>query len=200
MKKSSFTGWRDVYSFTLIQTLKNKAFIISFIILLALAVVSMPLISMITSSGKEDTNTPSPIEKVYINNKTELPNMDFSKLLKDEKMSHMSFEVMAEDYDVVSKRIEEKENNAIILTITEKEGTFALDFVKASKGSIKDNNMQSFATAISAQFTNLRIETLGITDEQIAMINAKVGSLVSMVDINGNQIVKEDTSITFSEY
>ena len=200
MKKSSFTGWRDVYSFTLIQTLKNKAFIISFIILLTLSIVSMPLISMITSSGKEDTNTPSPIQKVYVSNRTELPNMDFSEILKNETISHISFEVMGEDYDVVSKRIEEKENDSIILTITEKEGMFALDFVKASKGSIKDSNMQSLSNAISEQFTNLRINTLGITEEQIAMINAKVESEVSLVDTNGAQIVKEDTSITFSEY
>ena len=200
MKKSSFTGWKDVYSFTLIQTLKNKAFIISFIILIALAIVSMPLVSMFTSSGKEDTNTPSPIQKVYVNNKTELPNMDFSEILKDGTMSHISFEVMGEDYDVVSKIIEEKENNSIILTITENEGMFALDFVKASKGSIKDSNMQSIANVISEQFTNLRIEILGITDDQISMINAKVSSEVSMVDINGIQIVKEDTSITSSEY
>jgi len=200
MKKSNIAGWKDVFSFTLIQTLKSKAFIISYVIHLILAMVSMPLISMITSSNTEDVSTPSPVKKVYVNNETTLPNMDISEIPMDETMSHIVFEAMQEDKDIVAKRIEEKENEAVLLTITENEGMYSLDFLKASKGTIKDTSMQLLANAISEQFTAFKINELGITDDQIAMLHAEVETKVSMADVNGAPIIKEDTSISFSEY
>lgn len=200
MKKSNITGWKDVFSFTLIQTLKNKAFIISYVILIVLMMISMPLINMIVSGGTVDANAPSPVKKVYINNETTLPAMDFTELLKDEKLSHITFEAMQEDYNVVADRIETQENDAVLLTVTESESTYSLSFVKASKGPVKDSSMQQLANAVTQQFELFKINTLGITGDQIAMIQAEVMTKVSMTDINGAPIIKEDTTISFGEY
>lgn len=200
MKKSNLTGWKDVFSFTLTQTLKSKAFIISYVILLTLMIISMPLIKMITDKGSKDTNTSSPIKKVYINNETKLPAMDFKELLKDEKYTNISFESMQEEYTAVADRIEKKENESIILTIKESNENYSLDFVRSSKGSIKESHLETLANALVPLFETLKIDALGIKDEQLAMIHAKVTSKVSMTDVNGVEIVKEDTSITFSEY
>jgi len=200
MKKSNISGWQDVFIFTLKQTLKSKAFIISYVILIALALVSMPLINKLTSAGTEDVNAPSPVQKVYISNETTLPAVDFSELLKDEQMSHIIFETMKEDYNVVTERIETKENESVILTLTETNGLYSLTFVKASNGPVKDSNMTLLSSAIVEQFENFRITTLGITDEQNSMLKAAIETKVSMTDASGNPIIKEDTSISFSEY
>jgi ABC-2 type transport system permease protein len=200
MKKGNLTGWKDVFTFTLIQTLKSKAFIISYVILLVLAMVSIPVISMITDGGGLAANEPSPVKKVYVNNETTLPNMDFLQLLKDDKLSHITFEAMQEDYDVVAARIEEKEKEAIILKITEDEGNYSLNFVKASKGSIKDSSLKPLADSIASQFETSKLNTLGIKPEQLAMIHAELNTEVSMADVNGAVIIKEDTSISNSEY
>ena len=200
MKKSNITGWKDVFSFTLIQTLKSKAFIISYFILLALVIVSMPIINMITSGGKVDVNTPNPVKKVYVNNETTLPNMDFSEVLEDKTMSHITFEAMQEDYDIVAARIDKDEKESVILTLTDSQGMYSLNFVKASKGPVKDTSLQALGNAVVNQFEILRINTLGITDAQNAMLHATVATKVSMTDVNGTPIIKEDTSISFSEY
>jgi len=200
MKKSNITGWKDVFSFTLIQTLKSKAYIISFVILLVLTIVSMPLITMITSSGSTDDNAPSPVKKVYVNNETSLLNMDFSELLKDEAMGHIVFEEIKEDYDTVADRIEKEEKESVILTMTENEGMYSLAFVKASKGPIKDNNMQLLGDAVAKQFETFKLHTLGVTQEQAAMLYAEVETKVSLADLSGAPIVKEDTSISSGEY
>jgi ABC-2 type transport system permease protein len=200
MKKGNLTGWKDVFTFTLIQTLKSKAFIISYVILLILGMVSMPVISMITGGGGLDANEPGPVKKVYVNNETTLPNMDFLELLKDDKLSHIAFEAMQEDYDVVAARIEEKEKEAIILKITEDEGNYSLNFVKASKGSMKDSSLKPLADSIASQFEISKLNTLGIKPEQLAMIHAEVNTEVYMADVNGALIIKEDTSISNSEY
>ena len=200
MNKSNLKGWKDVFTFTLIQTLKSKAFIISYVILLIISMISMPIISSITGDKPEDVNAPNPVKKVYVDNKTTLPDMDFKEIQKDKRFSHITFEAMTEEYDNVAKRIEEKENESIIFTLNEKEGSYSLSFIKSSKASIKKTNMQVLADSISKQFEDFKINALEIKDEQLAMIRAEIKTEVLMADVNGAEIIKEDTSISYSEY
>lgn len=200
MKKGNLTGWKDIFSFTLIQTLKSKAFIISYVMILVLSMVSMPIIRMITNGGNADANGPSPVKKVYINNETTLPNIDFNGLLIDERLSHITFVALKENYDAAAARIEDTEKEAIILTLLENEGTYSLNFIKASSGPIKKSSLQLLADAITPEFETFKMKSLGIKDEQLAMIHAKVSTAVSMADVNGALIIQEDTSISNSEY
>jgi ABC-2 type transport system permease protein len=200
MKNNNIGRWKDVYNFTLIQAFKNKAFIISFVILIVLSMVSMPIISMLTGRGKTDVNTPSPVKKVYVKNETALPVMDFKEVLKDPRMSRIVFDTMQDDYNVVSKRIEEKENESVILTISESGENYSLNFVKASKGPVTEGGLQALSDLILPQFEAFKINALGIKDEQLAIIHAPVTTKVSMSDANGALTVKEDTKISSSQY
>lgn len=199
MKKSNLAGWKDVFSFTLVQTLKSKAFLISYIILITLSLISMPLVNKIFNSGNEDVNAPSPIKKVYVYNSTSLQDIDFSKLLPEVNMNHILFETASEEYDALSKEVE-KETTSVILTIKEDPNMISLHFLKASKGPVKDTHIQTLGNALAKQFQLLRINALGITDEQNAMLNAKIGTTVSAANVNGEVILKEDTSISMAEY
>ena len=203
MKKNSLSGWKEVFRFTFVQTFKNKAFIISFIIMLILAIVSMPLISIILSDNTdsiEEANQPSPIRMVYVNNQTTLPEMDFSKVQEEDNLSQIAFVPLTEDYDTVLNRIETTENTSVIFTITEDQSMYSLDFIKASEGPVKDSNLQALGNAVSAYFDQFKVQTLGITKEQLRSISADVTGTVTLADANGNAIVKEDTSITSSQY
>ena len=200
MKKSNITGWKDVLSFTLIQTLKSKAYIITLMFLIIMSLVSMPIVASITSGGKKDTSGPSPVKKVYVNNETALPDMEFSELLADDNMKHIVFEPLLEDYDTVAERIEKDEQESVLFTLSDREGMFSLAFVKASKGSVKNGSLEALGAAVALQFEAFRINTLGITEEQTAMLGAEVKAAVTMSDINGEAIIKKDTSITGSEY
>ncbi|MFP4698351.1 MAG: ABC transporter permease [Eubacteriales bacterium] len=202
MKKSSILGWKDVFTFTLKQTIKKKPFIITCIVLLLFAILSMPIIHIITSSATEGENdlTLSPIKKVYVNNETTFQTLDFSEIITDDSLSHFTFENIEEDYDIVANRIEEEENEAIILTISDIDNVYSFDFVKSSKGPITNNDMHLLADVISQEFEAFRVKSLNITEEQISTINAEVSTKVSLVDVNGDPIIKENTSITFNEY
>jgi ABC-2 type transport system permease protein len=199
MKKSNLTGWKDVFSFTLIQTLKNKAFVTSFVILLVISMISMPIISKIVNSGKVDLNAPNPVKKVYVNNETPLPDMNFNEILKDDKLSHIVFEAIHENYDIVAARIEDKEKEAIILTITESEDKYSLNFEKAKDAQIKESSLQLLADSLTEEFETLKMKTLGIKDEQLAIIDTEVKTKVSMADTNGVEII-EAAPISTSEY
>lgn len=200
MKKSNMTGWKDVYKFTFIQTLKSKAFIISFIIFITLASISMPLINTIFSDNTDDINAPNPIQKVYVLNETTLPDMNFSVGLTTDTMKHITFEPMQEAYDDVTDRIENKERNSIILSITENNNVYSLNFTKASEGPVKSSHLHLFANTISEQFYEYRIKTLGIREDQLDLLNATVDTKVTLTDSFGEEIVKENTKISHSEY
>lgn len=191
MKKGNLTGWKDVFTFTLIQTLKSKAFIISYVIIIMLMFVSMPVTRMITDRGLADANGPSPVKKVYVNNETSLPHMDFSE-------GPIVFESIKEDYDIIAKRVEENEKDSIILTILESNEEYTLNFIKSSKSKIKNGSLQLLADAVSAQFETLKIDKMGIKSNQFSMINSEVKTKVSTADVNGIENI--DTSISTSQY
>ena len=200
MNKNNLTGWKDVFSFTLTQTLKSKAFIISYVILILLSVATIPIFTALTSGSNTDSNSKSPIEKVYINNKTSFDKMDFSGVAKESTLSNLTFLPLSENYDTVANRIQNTERTSVILTISEKDGMYTLGFSKSSKGSIKDNDLATLGDAVSKEFNNIKLNALGITKDQASLIQAEVTTKVSLADVDGKPIIKQNTSISGSEY
>lgn len=200
MKKSNLTGWTSVFSFTLIQTLKSKSFIITYILMVSLSFLSIPVISMITSGNKTDPDAANPIQKVYINNETNLSEIDFTGLLTDKALKHITFEQMKESYDTVADRIQTKEDTSVILTISDVDNIYSFFLVKASDGPVEKSNLQQLGTALSEQFNTVRAKILGITEEQLGKLYAPVSGSVAMADADGTPVYKEDTSISQFEY
>lgn len=200
MNKSMISGWRDVVSFTLIQTLKSKSFIVSYIIFLVLAAASIPIVASITKSKEIDPNAESPIKQVYVDNQTTLPDMDFSNITKEASFKNIAFTDMQEDYKTVSNKIENSEDTSVILTITIKDSQYSLSFVKASKGPVKSSSLTKLGDAVTKEFNRHKIEAMDITKDQLTMLNAKVDTKVSLLDVNGNPVIKRNDSITLNEY
>ncbi len=203
MNKSSISGWRDVLSFTFLQTMKSKSFIISYVIFLLLAALSIPVMSLITSGGLDGADAkdkPSPIEKVYVDNQTSLPDMDFAELHDTAAFRNITWVAMTENYDIVSDRIEAEENTSVILTISNTPGMYSLSFVKAGSGPVGDGSLSTLGDAVASQFDSYKRIALGVTKDQETKLDASVATKVSMLDISGNEIVKADTKISFSEY
>ena len=80
--KNKLSGWKDVFSFTLTQTLKSKPFIVSFVIMMVLALVASPVMSMI--SDVDGGNENYTITKMYVYDETGYFNEDtVVPMLKD---------------------------------------------------------------------------------------------------------------------
>lgn len=200
MKKNSLTGVWSVFTFTLTQTLKSKSFIISYVIMITLALISMPVINLISSGSTPDPDAVNPIQKVYVNNENSLADMDFNGLLTDKALAHIRFEKMHGDYNLVADRIQSTENSSVILTISDKDGIYSLSFVKANDGPVGNYSLQQLGNAITEQFYNIKIASLGISKEQMELLFAPISTSVTLADEQGQAIVKEDTSISSAEY
>lgn len=198
--RSNITGWRDVYSFTLTQVLKSKAYLISFILLVLIVLVSMPISSRLLFSNAEADNAPSPVNKVYINNMTSFRDIDFQDIKSIDSFMHIEFLPMEKDYDSLVDQIIREENKSVILSISEENQAFSLHLSMIKDGPIKKSHLQRLGDAVITDFTNTRMESLGISSEQLVLLQTPVISRVTMTDINGVDILEEDTSISFSEY
>ena len=198
--KSNITGWKHIYSFTLKQVLKSKTYLISYIILVMIVLVSMPIASKLLFANTEDENSPSPIDKVYVNNMTSLTDIEFSDINNITSFKHITFEPMIMDYDTLVEHITDKENASAILDISEENGSYNLHLSMVKEGPIKRSHLQRLGDALLTDFTNARMEYLGISREQLALLQTPVLSKVTMTDINGAEILEEDTSISSSEY
>jgi ABC-2 type transport system permease protein len=137
---------------------------------------------------------------VYVINETTFQNLDFSPLLQDEFLGHITFEVSQVPFDTITKRIEESEDTSVLLRLSENDSMFSLDLVKSSKGSVNDSSLKKLGEAILKSFHILKIKAMGITPEQSAFLDTKVSTSLTLTDAEGNPIVKEDTSISNSEY
>lgn len=196
--KNSLTGWKHVYSFTLVQLLKTKAYKISLFIMVLLVLISMPIVSLILFDN-EDENTPLPVNKVYIDNQTSILDLDFTKS-SSPRLSKTEFEVLKENYDTVADRIEEEEYTSVILTISEENGSYLLHLSMAERGPIKQTHLETLSNIISSEFSHRNMRKAGIEREQIQLITAPVTSKITMTDINGNQLVEDTIAISQSEY
>ncbi len=199
MKKSNLTGWKDVFTFTLKQTLKNKAYLVTLIILLLIAAASMPVVTLIKGNGDDQTG-PNPIQKVYVYNNSLLSDMDFNGLIKDERLSHIIFELTKSDYNRMTEKVEQEEQTSVLLTLSNTDGFYSLSFLKASKGPVKDRSLSQLGDAVAKQFDAFKLEALGVSEEQSKLLHTEVSSEVFLADADGEIIIKESTAISNIEY
>ncbi len=198
MKKDSLRGWRDVFTFTVTQTVKSKSYRVSLIIMLAIILISMPLMNIFLFSETQTGPEESSVEKVYLYNMTMYRNLDMAGELT-EGYDHIVFESANESMDVVQRRICEEETNAVILYLAEDEAYCYIQFLRAPEGDVTMLELQQLGQFVENAYTKAKIATLGVTDAQMEFLKTSVVASASVVDTE-SALVLEDTSISDSEY
>lgn len=198
MKKDSVRGWRDVFTFTLTQTLKSKAYIVSMVIMMVIAMVSMPLMNIFLLNSTTEGPEKSAIEKVYLYNMTLYRNLDLDSELTD-AYKHIVFEETIGDMNALETKVEEEETNSVILLLMEDENYCYIQFLRSPDGDVTNYELQLLGQYVQNAYTKAKVQLLGLTDEQMTFFETSVVASSSIVDTE-NAIVLEDTSITEGEY
>lgn len=197
MTKNNLTGWQEVFRFTLTQTLKSKAYQISFAILILMSLISVPLLQFIMPSDQEDQV--SPIHTLYIQNNSDLGPFDFTLLTQEDYYHDMLVESI-QDIESIRSTITEKETDSVLLMIDNAPGSYSLKFETAKETKISKEQLNKLGSDISELFESQKLTLLGIEVEQLNFIQAPITTLVSETDESGSAIYTENTSITMSEY
>ncbi len=201
--KNKLTGWKDIFRFTLIQTLKSKAFIVSFVILVVLALAASPVINMINKEGENSSYT---INKLYVSDETGIfDTKKASDVLAEEGWSTTvkAVPVLAEDSeeytDLILQLAENEKESALLLIRCAEGGPVSLYLEYPESGKIENKEAKAFTQVLSGYFERARFAAQGITDSQQELLAAEVITNVLQTNADGD-VEAADTSISSFEY
>lgn len=198
MKKDNIRGWKDVFAFTLTQTLKSKVYIVSLVIMMMIAMISMPVLNTFLLKDTVDGPTSSAIEKVYLYNMTMCRNLDFESELP-EGYRHIVFQETVGDTVALEEKIENEEVNSVILFLMEDTQYCYIQFIRSGNGDVSNFELQMLGQYVQNAYTKALVKLVGLTEEQKLFFETSVVASSSVVDTE-NAVVLEDTSITQVEY
>lgn len=198
MRKDSCKGWKNIFSFTLIQTLKSKAYRGGLIFMVVLLLVSVPLMNLLMGNAAMDGSEGTDIEKVYVVNATMYRNLDILPELP-ESYRKILFETTTETPERIQQRLVGDETEAVLLVLAEDENASYIQLVKSPEGSVADYELQILGQGIANAYSKARIRTLGISEQQIAYLSTSVAASTGIVDTEKALLV-EDSKISQSEY
>lgn len=203
MKKSDYIGWQEVFRFSLVQGMKQKAYYGFLIFLSVVTILSMPVMSLIQSMDKEEEYV-SGVTKLTIYDETGL-GIDYSKALPQAAYTGVQINTNSgQTFESHVDALEESEDSTELLLkiVYEQSGYFNLTFVKAVNADLSDEDCQSVADSLVAFFDEARIEAIQVTKEQMDFVNQPVSTKVEMLTHTGEVVPDkaENEGISLEEY
>ncbi len=193
MKKSDFTGWREVFRFSFEQGLKQKSYKVFLILICIVGIALMPAITFFTSLSSDEGPGVSEVSKVIVYDESEL-NIDYTKAFADERYRSVVVEKGAADgFDThVNKLIENELSDEILAHITFNEmGLFDVTFVKAKDAPFDSDDYSALTADFTDFFSTAKMFAVDVTEEQMAFINQPVNSTVKNVSTTGELLDEE---------
>ncbi len=204
MKKSEFRGWTKVFSFTLVQTIKNRAYIIFTVLIAALSLFAMPILQLILNGGDDEATTE--IKKIYW--------YDDSKALLGESFSDMglSFSGLKEPYasiplektdkshEEMQDIIEKDEKDAVLARLYMGEMGLTMEIMRSSEGSITEGDGSDLAAAMIDCIMEFKETTAGLTEDQKKIVDSELELWMEEVDEENHIVSEEDTRISEAQY
>lgn len=173
------TGWKQVYRFTFLQTLKSRPIRIMTAVLCIAALLSMLVMQLVSSvAGKESEVR---IETVWIVDESGLGEADYSTIsLENEKYSKVSFLRSDKSAEEITEELKASDKGNILLHITEGNGVYNLHFIKSARSAVTDTEVNDLSVQFADSFNRNRIRLLGISKEQMDVVNAPVTTEVTV--------------------
>lgn len=200
---NNMIGYKDVYQFTLVQTLKSKPYRSFALVLFFIALLSMPLIEIVTNGLNREEDKTSDIAKVYVIDETGLPEADYSSI-KEESSQYKDiiFEYTNKSAADIEDEIINDNKDAILLHITSDTGFFNLRFIRPASGDISENEVIRLASHVQELFSENMIKNIGVSAEQKAKLEEAIITDYQFYSAETEEFDEEDSklSVTFEEY
>lgn len=176
MERKNFSGWQDVFSFTIKQTTKGKAFKIAtfFLALLLFAILFMVNILTAAFSDKEKV---SPITIVHVLDESGFSPTDFSAigLNGNSAFSKVSFvNIEGKTIDEAKNDIAKGSNTEVLLHIKKTDESYSMSLIIPSQSSIKNKDGQKLLKQLVPYFEWNKLTQVGLTEAQMVSINMPI--------------------------
>ena len=202
MKKSDFSGWQEVFGFSLVQGLKQKTYYVSLIIISVIMLFSVPFIYLLRGAG--DDEEPAAVTKLTVYDETGL-SIDYSGALRAEaRLADVNVATAgAQTYEEHVEALKEStDSTEMLVRIRCEQGYFSLTFVKAAHGELSSREAELVSDTFQAFFNEARIRAVDVTDEQMDFLNRPVKTKVEFSAEDGSLLPEkpENEGISMMEY
>ncbi len=168
LSRNDLKGTTSVFTFTLQQYAKSKANIITAVIMVIMALLSVPVMTLVTGGNvKESTN----IAAVYINNSIGY-TLDIDEIKEDSYWKDTDFRNA--DFSVDEYKSHITNNEAFIdICYNEQISSYCVN-VYTSEGSVlKDDDLSALSVVASKLLDEARYSSLNATKEQMEIVMSK---------------------------
>ncbi|MBR7000389.1 MAG: ABC transporter permease [Lachnospiraceae bacterium] len=205
MKKSEFRGWTDVFRFTLVETWKNRSFLIFMIIMWVICFFSVPVLALITDSKKRTTEEyevdKTNIETAYVVDDIMFTDIGFDVAVfqrKDVFKNVKIQKIRGKEYEEVAKQIDEEPNSIIIhLTIGMNGASF--DIVRGLESKVGEKECDYIGSILVKEFDTFKYEVTGTGAEQLRAMNSQY-EVVALMEQEDGEFVSEKAHISEAKY
>lgn len=201
MKKSDFTGWREVFSFTFSQAVKQKAYGIFLVVFSVIALFYSTGSSLIRQYG-EVKEKQSDIKEVVVFNETGLA-IEFTDVFTSKKYKNVAVvsnpTKSIEEYE---KQMEENADTSMLIKITfdKEDELYHILFVQGKKLGMSEISKVEFADEFCDYFETAKMEAVHVTEEQRDFIQTGIIRDVKTLSESGTIRIKRKDHISYDDY
>lgn len=160
-----------VYRFTLTQFLKNKANIISLVIMILFSIAAVPVSSLI--GGEGSVRLHSTVENVYFDSCTEPYSLTGADLKNAADENPYWSETAFHSMDELNGAAAPGANDVFASILFDAEtGMYQLSVTAAEDTALNDEEISSLSSFLAEQFDQARYRTLQISNEQLEFVMA----------------------------
>lgn len=202
MKKSDFAGWKEVFSFTFEQTVKQKAYIIFLIVFSVIALFSSTATTLFKINEEYKEDKPS-IGNIVVYDNTGL-DIDYSEAFTSKKYKNVPVvSNPSEPKEYYEKIMEDAKDDTVLIEIDfdEDEEVFNVLFTQGKNVSLSEIGKLEFSEEFCDFFELKRVEAVNITKEQRDHINAEIIKEVKKLSEDGEVVEKaKGDGISYTDY
>lgn len=202
MKKSDFMGWKEVFSFSFEQGVKEKSYVIFLVIMFLVMLLATP----VTTFFKKDDGgiKSSNIESLQVYDLTGLPIPYAEAKLQAgyDKVQVVLAGTTEKEYETYVERLAEEEGEAVLAVKVEysPEHGFLLTYVKPADG-VEEEDAGGLADQFTAYFELAKLTAIDVTMEQYEFLNRPVNTENLFLNESGEVVPpSQEESISLEQY
>lgn len=162
MKNNPYKGTGKVYSFTVSQFFKSRANLISLIVLLVFALLSVPVMCLFSRGSGDSFSALSGIDRVYVRNETKYDEVSPLELsLKTKTSSDVVFETAEDGFDAEKLG---KKDLYVSVRYDDGKNAFTVDVLSAEDSSAGIIAKEQLAELVKTVLNEARLKEVGYGD------------------------------------
>lgn len=185
MKNKMFSGWKDVFLFTLKQGTSQRYKLFTIVLAAILLIGGLGINIYLATNQKNDDNV-SPIEKVYVIDESEIAGIDWngSVQLEQNQFPKVIFEQTTLSVKELGTELNDSQATSVILEIKKGTESFDITVFIPTGSEVTTADGENLANAIKNVVHEALLRTSEVEEDKIAYVVSYINTEFSIVGEN----------------